>query len=529
MKLIRRRRPRNVNLATTSRLQHIEPELLAIILSFLVDTGEDYSTSSDAVILSRALALCTVGWVCRSWQAVSQDFLYEHLRPQTLNALIQLHKLIREKNGLAQRVKSLSPPIFEEWSVNSSFDYDWRPLFLVLNRGRALLMSINDYYTMFRIFGELANMCPNLRHFSLPISLNGGLFVIPPEFCTGQVSQITSLTLSSLPFGRMAKGSDSSSGLRPICFPCVKKLKLVGLTRFVRDNTITDCIHTPALEHITFSQTSLTVPTLIKFIEPVKGTLNSLDIAHAFTSLNLYTESGDPFFPQTLQIFQNIKHFTVDARGSSYLLADETMLHQVPAFLSASFKPNTIRSLETLHLHVWISSTLIELDYFYPSLRVLQIDFCNPLQTTVPKNKANFRLVNYLAHFLKNKDLVAPELREITLNWTFIRIPESGFDWLACCLAYCLQKRCEKYGVRLDLKMNCSMLFCSRYDWLLNRTECEVDDFFAYVTAPYRWTRHGAKYGLHRWSKSGRFGPLSIADGALSCVQNSYRWLHRRL
>jgi hypothetical protein len=461
--------PELLSETSTSRLQHIEPELLAMILIFLVGASEDFSTASDAAIISRASALCTIGLVCRSWQGLSRDFLYAHPRPQSLKALKQLHKLLRMKNGLAQRVKSLSPPIFDASLQPWSSLRDWRPGYLRPKVGLGILLSMNDYFSMFRMFGEVAMMCPNLSHFSLPMLLEYELLVIPPEFCPRQViSRITSLTLSSLPFCRLKEGGPPLSGLLPLYLPSLKRCKLINTTDLVMDTmaTIADCIHTPVLEEITISGMFRTCSALGKFLKPVEGTLVSLDI------LNARIDRGwHPNFPQAPLTPKNIKHLAIYARYRSETSPDEMMLR---LDRTLRFELKTVPSLETLRLHAQFDSSLIELDYFYPSLQVLCIKYSDPSRwlSTDKRDKGNFHLVDSLAHFVKNKDLFAPQLREITLNWTLPTMENDlkvAVDWLAFLLANYLQGKCEKYGVKLDWRMGCCMLFCPSYERSLNK------------------------------------------------------------
>jgi hypothetical protein len=462
--------------AGTSRLQYIEPELLTLILTFLVDTGQDLATSSDAAITSRASILRSMGFVCRSWQAVSQDLLYEHPRPRSLKALMQLRAMLRMKNGLVRRVKSVSPPRFRPPYFHSNSD--WRPQTQLLTSGQGPLvkLSANDYFSMIEIFRDLASMCPNLSHFSFPVVVGFKPFVILPEMCQGlDITQIISLTLSSFPFNpRVKENGQSNMDLMeqtdPICFPKLKKLKLLSLPYnggFMTDFAISDCIQTPVLEEIAISGMSMTSSALRDFIKPVGGTLISLELIDA--GLRLIENPEDipawdrPFFPLPRLVPPGIKHFATHSRNIFQTFPDEAMLRQNPAFFStvSTFKLKTIPSLESMRLFVDIASSLVELDYFYPSLRVLHLEYRNTYTPAALKDRLNFKLITALAHFVKNKDLFAPELEEITLNWGYTGIsigygPPFGFDWLACCLAYCFRWRCKKYGIKLNMKMEYS-------------------------------------------------------------------------
>jgi hypothetical protein len=458
MKLVCWRRPRKVEVAT-SRLQHIEPELLAMILTFLVDTDEDSSTAPDSANISRASDLRSIGLVCRSWQAVSQDFLYEHPRPQSLKALKQLRKVLRRNSGLAQRVKSLSPPIYNFWGtmddMHSNFKQGWRPSFLPTEVASFAVLSRNDYFSNLRMFREVAMMCPNLTHFSLPILLKFRLSVIPPVSWTGlDISRLISLTLSPPPIPQwIRKVSQLSSLAEPLRFPKLKKLKLIGLIDFdTNETTITDCFQTPVLEEIIISGIRMTSDSLMKFIKPVERKLISLDLM-GDTGLHLVGGGlGQLFWPNSLPIPGGIKRFAVQGM---YRMGSSPLRNSRPLFTSSTaFKRETVPSLETLRLYVDTDSALTELSYFYPSLQVLHIDYHNEWPTPTPTNRAaRFHLVDYLVYFVRNKDIFVPELRQITLDWTLFGIHGSAFDCTTCYLAYRFQEGCDKYGVKLALKM----------------------------------------------------------------------------
>jgi hypothetical protein len=464
---------------STSRLQYIEPELLAMILTFLVDSGEDFSTASDAAVISRASALCTVGLVCRSWQAISQGFLYEHPRPQSLKALIQLHKLLRMNNGLAQKVKSLSPLIFEEWSSGMNPKHDQWPMgvhCLLPKEHRSMglvFLSMSDYFSMFRMFREVAMECPNLLHLSLPTLLNHEMVVIP--FCPRQVrSRITSLTLSPLPFRDLRScqlGSRLLNELPPLYFPNLKRLQLIDLTDFVVNHTIADCIHTPILEEITISGVKLTSSALRKFIKPVEGTLNTLDILGVTVDHGSDRRGKSVWQPQTLRLVsENIKHLAITAMDRS----DALTYSEVGIIFNCKHKL-TIPSLETLRLHTRCTSSLIELDCCYPSLQVLHVKYRNTVKRSTPSNEeANFgHLIRYpLVHFVKNKDIYAPQLREITLDWSHWILPviekaydsdcEYHFDYTCLPIMNKLRWMCAEHDVKLDYRVSCgtSLSFC---------------------------------------------------------------------
>jgi len=488
-----------------SKLQHIEPELLMLILSPLADVNSDETFFNKSIQgnkkASRSSTLRATGLVCRSWHAVSQDLLYEHPQPKSYAAVRKLYKTISKDRVLANRVKSLAPPIFSSWYPQPR-KTSWRARRIYLCFSRAgVEISENDYHAMLRLFHAVSLRCPKLSQISLPVSQLAGQYGLYPELCLGewQTSRITTLTLSPLVFPHTNKRHRSSGQLRPICFPNLKSLTVLDLSLFVVD--VVTCIQAPTLESLTIDGACGAYSVLKTLIDSVKDTLRSLEVKRilfyreADTFFDFDDDAGgflaqvsitDTLYPESLP--PGLKHLAVEAT-SSPRFSDDILIHNLPFFVPYA---RTISTLETLSLSAAKESSFVELEYSYQSLRTLRIDYMNSGLTST-QDSHTFKMVESLARFIKNREVLAPELKSVELKWRFVKT--STCAWLVYCLAYCLQRRCEAYGVQFELELEGLNDCFEAYAWL-NAEEWALD--------------------RRRWSKNDRFRVLPMVDRCLS-------------
>lgn len=469
MKLSITRSPRRPSAleTTASKLQHIEPELLSMILFILVNDAEDESLVYERLPgkkLSRCATLRATGLVCRSWFYVSQLLLYTHPEPKSFGAIRRLNKTLRKNTTLAERVKSLEPPKFSSWYTEPR-KTRWRARRIYLCFSRAPLdISESDYNSMRKLFRATSLLCPNLTEMSLPVSQLERRPGISPEACIGdhQIRNLTTLTLTPLVFPPRMSKVGHNKAYPQITFPRLHTLIIQDLSLFMLEVVV--CIQTPRLESLTIDGACGAYSVLKMLIDSVKDTLHSLEVKRILfyreaaveeTLLGLmfdvpeHTQHSiftDAVYPESLP--QGLKHLAVEATAQPKF-SDDLLIHDLSYFVPYA---DTCSSLETLSLMASKASTFVELEYRYGALHTLQLDYYNSGLTSSQDNHT-FKMVESLARFVKNKDTLAPQLKTIELRWRYVKTASLG--WMICCLAYCLRKRCETYGVEFFLELEC--------------------------------------------------------------------------
>jgi len=277
-------------------------------------------------------------------------------------------------------------------------------------------------------------------------------------------------------------------------------LTVQDLSLFILD--IVTCIKTPVLESLVIDGACGAYSVLKTLIDSVKDTLRSLEVKRILFYrepetiadiddidgglLTQVTFLTDAVFPESLP--QGLKHLAVEAT-SQPKFSDDILIYNLPFFAPCS---TTVQTLETLSLMASKASTFVELDYRYSSLQTLRMDYMNSGLTSF-QDSHTFKMVDALARFIKNKDTFAPQLKTVELKWKYVKTASLGC--IVCCLAYCLKKRCEKYGVEFKLELESLNDCFDAYAWL-NAEEWALD--------------------ARRWSKDNRFRFLPMVDKCLS-------------
>jgi len=354
---------------------------------------------------------------------------------------------------------------------------------------------------MLELFHAVALRCPKISQISLPVSQLPGQCGIYPELCPGQwqTSRITSLTLSPLVFPHISKKYRlSTRKLWPIRFPNLKALTVLDLSLFVSE--VVTCIEAPLLESLTIDGACGAYSVLKTLIDSVKDTLRSLDVKRILFYREAETigewedDPGflaqvsitDSLYPESLPL--GLKHLAVEAT-SSPRFSDDILIHNLPFFVPYA---KTVSTLESLSLSAAKESSFVELEYSYDNLRTLRIDYVNSGLTS-SQDSHTFKMVESIARFVKNKKDIAPNLDVVNLKWRFVR--GGGWGSVVRVLAYCLMKRCEVYGVKFELELQCLNDCFEAYDWL-----------------------HAEEWALdrRRWAKNDKFRLLPMVDRCLS-------------